>query len=646
VSRRLAPLLCLALLSCGKGLDRHAGKGKKGGDPVTQQIDALGPDTWVAGTTVVIEGSGFLPALVGPTTLVLDGPKKRDVELPARFVDYDRLEVDWPGAAALGLPEGSWKVSASLRTDNAFDAATHVSAGASFTVQLDDHLVPRIDEVVSQARSLNDPFVLLGDGFLLDGTEGSVVARVSGCFDPDGPGGCSPIGDVTVPALAVSRDEVHVPLSPLITGVQPGRFEGTLSLVNQHVDGTVEASGTSVTVSGTVGTPRIDALEPTLASLGQYVDLVGAGFVGPGQGDYAGVTLLELDGTLRAPGGGPIPIELELVPAYVDGGVLRYVINEDDALGRTFDVRDVQGTFEGTARPVIEWLDDRVQGEGTFVSFSLAPVKQVVWLRFTPSFQESLRHFGLYEAREAVIQRVITVVERDYAGVNVEVRRSEPTDYALFAEVELSGTDPNGIGLLGYDNTPGKDVGNLRLYDRIGGVNALTQLDGYPGYGGVFVESLFTFSEHPNGLAPEGTPDPAFDELFDPFRPDLDGKPVTAAEVDARVQPTGSSDCPADGGRAAKVGCAVWALGSLVGTTVSHEIAHSVGLGDPYGEAFHNTGDWNDALMDGGSSRTFRERAEVYGEGPGSFCQTNYDYLRDILPSDDADPQAPRPDCY
>ena len=54
-----------------------------------------------------------------------------------------------------------------------------------------------------------------------------------------------------------------------------------------------------------------------------------------------------------------------------------------------------------------------------------------------------------------------------YAGVGLELR-TDPDDYSLYAQVDLTGFDPNGIGLMGYDNTPGKDSGNERLYDRIG----------------------------------------------------------------------------------------------------------------------------------------------------------------------------------
>jgi hypothetical protein len=267
-----------------------------------------------------------------------------------------------------------------------------------------------------------------------------------------------------------------------------------------------------------------------------------------------------------------------------------------------------------------------------------------VWLRFLPSYVESLRNFGLRAAEGSIRERVLEVVRRDYAGVNFDVRVEEPTDFALYAEVELGGPDPNGIGLLGYDNTPGKDNGNLRLYDKIGGVNALTQLDGYPGFGGVFVESLFTFSEHPGSHAEDvGTGEALFDEIFDPFRPDVDGKPVTAAELGDVPVLASSESCPA-AERRSQIACAVWVLGSLIGTTVSHEVAHSLGLADPGGEEFHNAGDWENELMDAGGARPFAERAELLGQGPGIFCQRNYDYLRDILPTTLPDPLV-RSDC-
>lgn len=88
----------------------------------------------------------------------------------------------------------------------------------------------------------------------------------------------------------------------------------------------------------------------------------------------------------------------------------------------------------------------------------------------------------------------------------------------------------------------------------------------------------------------------------------------------------------------------MWALGSMVGSTVSHEVGHSLGLADPYGPEFHNAGDADNRLMD--ADRPFGERAELDGEGPSVFCDQEYAYLRMILPTDAAADPQPRPGCF
>ena len=280
------------------------------------------------------------------------------------------------------------------------------------------------------------------------------------------------------------------------------------------------------------------------------------------------------------------------------------------------------------------------------ITLTIAPVKQVIWVRFTPAYVESLRHFGLRAVDQAVRQRVLEVARRDFAGVGVELRTEQPTDFALFATVDIGGPDPNGRGYFGYDNTPGKDSGNLRLYDQIGGVNALTLADGNPGYGGIFVESFFTFSEHPVALVTAEDPQPLFDRVFDRFRPDRGGQPVAALDLGGGVMlPASGAACPASERRAA-IGCAVWVLGNLIGTTMTHEIGHSLGLANPDGMGFHNPGDEPDRLMDGGTARTFAERAELDGQGPAVFCDAELAYLRGILPSDEPPPDVARPGCF
>jgi hypothetical protein len=242
--------------------------------------------------------------------------------------------------------------------------------------------------------------------------------------------------------------------------------------------------------------------------------------------------------------------------------------------------------------------------------------------------------------------RILEVLVRDYETINVEFREERPQDYKWYVELEIAGPDPNGLGLLGYDNSHGKDKNNERLYDRIGGVNALTQEDGFPGFGGVFIESVFTFSQHPPSGQKSEAGSALFDQIFDPFRPDRGGKAVTSTDLAGGELPmlTNGGGCPTDD-RRLQVACAVWVIGSVVGTTVSHELGHSLGLADPIGERFHNLGDGENRLMDKGGSRPFEERAELEGQGPSRYCTGAYQYLREILPTSEPDTTIERPGC-
>jgi hypothetical protein len=93
------------------------------------------------------------------------------------------------------------------------------------------------------------------------------------------------------------------------------------------------------------------------------------------------------------------------------------------------------------------------------------------------------------------------------------------------------------------------------------------------------------------------------------------------------------------------VQCAIFVLGNLVGSTVAHEVGHSLGLANPYQDGFHNAGDALNRLMDAGEARPFAERAQLMGQGPAAFCDAEYAYLRRILPSSEPASEAPRPSC-
>jgi hypothetical protein len=641
--RRLA--LVLALTACGGADEPFSAR------DIT--LSSLHPSVLLPGSRVVVTGGSFIPSFAGPSRLQLRGTlegEKIALALPLEFVDYDRMELTWPGGAQAGLPfaTGAFSGTAAIAGESSLDGLAHESGPLELQLRIASELSPQLDSLQNEVLFVNDPVVARGAGFLLGGNEGTTAAVVSGCYTPSGEKNCTPVGPAEVAAAPLTpfdRTRAVFPFSPVIAGIRPGSFKGNVKLVNRHgkAAGSVSRESGLLMTANDILPPTVTSFSPSAASLGQYVEIAGGGFVAQTMGQSS--TTIVFEGSFAADGKPAVNASVSMVPEFASGQLARYAVNEDDQLGKAIDLRKVTGSFTGTARPVVKYGSDEVKGSATKVSLSLLPVKQVVWIRFLPTYVESLRHFGLRAADSAVRARVLAVVKRDYLGVNLDLREKVPTDFALFARVDVGGPDPNDLGLLGYDNSPGKDNGNLRLYDVIGGVNALTQQDGSPGYGGVFVDSLFAFSTHPNGLAkPVAAPDAVFDSLFDPFRPDTGGDPVHVDELAALPAVT-SAQCPAED-RRIRIACAIHALGSLIGTTVSHEVAHALGLADPGGPAFHNSGDWPNEIMDGGDARPFRERAEVMGQGPGIFCARNYSYLRSILPTKVPDPIANRGDCY
>ena len=649
--RRYAPTVALAAV-CVAGcvsFDQTKPPYDSGLDGL--DVTSLAPSLAIPGTTLVIGGRSFVDHLWGETKVVITGEGGAiSRSMRARFVDFDRIEVDLSPAdiAALG-GEGELSGTVRVDVDSVVDLQTHSSRELPIELSLRDKLTPRLDRAPATALVfVNDEIVVEGADMLLGGGEGTTFAVVQGCFAIDEQSPCDPVGPVDVPVVPESpfaRDRGAFAFHPAIAGIRPGRFEGTVELRNDHSTGASERSSGTAPLECELVQSVVLGMTPGAASLGQIIQFSGGGFVGGPDGS----TLLHLRGELFPDGGGrSVELDTFLVPEFVDGHTVMYALNEDDSLGQILDMRIETGTFTGQVAPIIAYQQDEVTGDAMPVSLTIAPVKQVVYLKFTPQYVAALRDYGLRATDSLIRQRAVQVVERDYAGINLEVRTERPDDFILYSEVEIGGTDPNGLGLLGYDNTPGKDVGNVRLHDRIGGVNATTQDDGFPGYGGVFVTSLFVFSHHPAGLAPQSSSASVeFDLVFDPFRPDMGSAPVTAADFVAGVGlPADSSSCPATD-RADRISCAVFVLGNLIGGTVSHEIGHSLGLANPESEtAVHYPSDEPNRIMDAGSFRPFLERAEILGQGPARFCDGAYAYLRVILPTANPADSAPRPSCF
>lgn len=607
-------------------------------------LTAVGPSTIVPGTTLQLRGASFVEAAWGTTTLRLTGDGL-DLSLPATFVDFGTLGVAIDEGTLAAVGSRDVRATARVEVVAASDGETYATAPLAVSLQFRERLTPSTTALDgSGVIFVNQRLVVEGSGFLLGGAEGQTVARVDGCFTRDGQSACVPIAPIEIPMTPeepLSRTRAGFAFSPKIAGISPGAFAGQVTVINKQPASPPESAGPA-SVAYDVVSSQIFSIEPAAASLGQYVFVRGGGFVG---GEGGALTELELVGTFARNGQAPAAVSLTLIPEFAEGALVRYVISTDDELGQALDLRTETGQFAGTARPVVSYGGQRVAGVATAVTLAIAPVKQVVYLQYQPSYVEGLRDFGLRAVDNRIRERILAVCRAAYAGINIEFRSEPPADFALFENVELVGVDPNGSGLFGYDNSPGKDNGNMRLYDRLGGVNAQTQQDGYPGYGGVFIRSLMGFSKHPGTFA-TSVPgaDVLFDQTFDAFRADRGGEPIRAADLGAVPVLADAAACPA-ADRAGRVACAIYVMGNLVGGTLAHEIGHSLGLANPYADGFHNAGDAPSRLMDAGGDRPFAERAELAGQGPGVFCEEEYAYLRAILPTGSSEPQVVRPGC-
>jgi hypothetical protein len=509
-------------------------------------------------------------------------------------------------------------------------AVTLVAEGAgvrtaerALSLEIATALPIALDEGLSGDVHRNDLVVLDGDGFLTPG-EGTLVASVVGTFTPDA--GAPVAIDAEVPvdlADRTSRSRGVVLLTTALGGNRTGTLDGTITLRSApRTLATSESDAMPVAIRFVA--PDLYAFDPAAAALGRIVRLRGAGFLG-GAGDET--TLVRIEGTFTPLGGAASPWSMELVPVFESGASAALVIEtrvDSGALVASL-FGSTRGTLEGTATPITIAGTEELTGLAAPFRFTLESPHQVVLLTFLPGYYDSLARFGLAAAEEEIETRIVERIHRIFSGYHVDVVTEPPDDWdeRHYARVEIGGPDPNGNGLFGYDNSPGKDVGNLRLFDRLGGENAETQEDGFPGYGGVFVESLLWWSSHPDlpSERPPSSPpaDALFDEMFDPVRL----QPVTAAEL--------AGDATSE--RLDAIDRAIRALSSIIGETTAHELGHSLGLAQPFGAptVFHNDSDGDGCLMDRGGDRPLGERAEEPGYVATRLCYDEPEYLAALL---------------
>lgn len=636
-----SPIICgYLLIAAISGCETTKSGNDNGQDqlpPPLVELKKISPQPILPATTLSLAGTNFIEGAeytleISGNIQTADAAHPVEVKMPVSIKNTNLATAQMDTALFEQFGEGKFNGQAAIIARNA--AGELRSEALSITLEFAKHLTPELHKHTYGMVFLGSIIEIQADGLLL-GAEGETIAEIKGCFMPEGrQGTCKANGDPIAARVQVfstdglSRERGGFEFAPSIVGITPGVFLGNITLTNEHRDAEKVASSTRIT-NYQLQRSKFVEFGQTQISLGQYLDVKGAGFVSGEQTS----TIIHFDGAFKSASGASRELSFALLGERVNSELIRAVAVEGDGIGAEIELRKETGVLDGNWTISVSYQDKKIQGATVKATLNVAPVKQVVWVRFTQNWQDSLRLFGLYAADDLIKKRILEVMRRDYQGINVEFRDTQPVDYKLYAKLDFSGEDPNGADLLGFDNTHGKDVENIRLQDWVGGVNALTQEDGYSGYGGIFLKSLFGFSEHPIAKvksAPLKTV--LFDQVFDPFRPDR-GQSLSSSEALTMPVLTDTSTCPATE-RLNQAACAVLILGNLVGSTGSHEFGHSLGLAYPYGSdtTFHLYGDLPNRLMESGGNRPFTERAELNGQGPAMFCDTEYQYLTAILP--------------
>lgn len=573
------------------------------------------------GATVVLEGD-----LGGaPVRAELEGTLRQEgaglrVEVPWDVLSL-RLDlqgdVTFTGAARVIVAD----VGESLRGEGALEDAS---------IRFREGLTPAWTPPAALEIYLNQVVEFDAEGLLRPG-EGTSAVRVQGeLVTAEGRRAIDATLPVELVGDARTRGAIRWPARDL--GVEPGACACSIWLYNAPLAAPEEGTSPQPLALDVLAT-EIDLLDPARAGRGQVFTVLGRGFVPPDP-EHGISMFFQLDGQLVTATGDTLDLRGDRaalvapddVASYTEARVaLRTERSEGpDGLPVLTGIAATPGDFVGTVTPVLVEGGHLTEGVPWSGMITITAPHQVVFIKFLPTFGTGLERFGLRNVEPEVRARVLEVVRRDYEGVGITFSDERPTDFVEYSIIEVGGPDPNGVGLFGLDNTEGKDVGNLRLDDIVGGQNAGAREQGYLSFGGVFVESFLNFSPtlHPE----QPTTDPVFDQTFSPFAPELGGAPVQGDEWP-------------QGPRQDAIAEAIRVLGSIAGDSLAHEVGHSLGLAYfPEDEIepttrYHNASDEEGSIMDEGINRPFGERAELGGYAVPHFNDTNRAYLLRVLPT-------------
>ena len=249
------------------------------------------------------------------------------------------------------------------------------------------------------------------------------------------------------------------------------------------------------------------------------------------------------------------------------------------------------------ARPIV----DPGPGEITWTT-------QVVRLNLLPEAYEAIDAIGLAPVEDLIVEGIRMHVREglapyDFAVVLDDVEAAEANLEQLMT-FDVTGDDPNGLGLLAHVTMTGKDTGNVTRNEHFGPFHEEAAFEGFPPFGGIFVSSHFQ---------------PELQSAW-PEQADCLGDVVPALGGDVSIE-----TLPAD--EAERVASVVAAL---LASSIVHETGHAVGLTADDPERAHLVGD-NGCVMDNGGNVDFLERARL-AEEPLRWCPASADYLASILP--------------
>ncbi len=560
--------------------------------PNTLQILGLNaPQPMISGTEIRVQPQ----AVRGPAVLRLtfDGV---DVELPMTGMDGTQLvfSLDDAAVAALGLGEKRLEATLSDGTDR--------SVAWEWPVTLADEIPTTTPRVVATVVDWDQSISVVGGGFIFE-DEGLQDLRLEGRYVSD----AGEVFEINTffplsPTDPNSRSQATFPLIKRFGTDEPGVFAGE-AYVTTVLNNGVESESVHANASFEVRPADVLEITPEVVKVGEFLTFTTVGLEsGPGRiatvyfdGRFTnGERFNDVDFSVTAGFDSQGRVRLGVIPSFMEDRTVAAWFGESSG---AFAGEIIVGISGAGVQPVASRPYD--------ARILISPVHQWVQLVAAADFDAGLRLFGLEAARADVLAAVERRLQSIFGGQRVTFTFTRPEDVLsdVIATLTLSGLDTSRRGLRGHDVAPWVDLHNSDMADEIGGNSALVQQGSRdPGYGGVFLENFFVYSEAENG--PEGQDvDPLFDTLF--------GTTVTVAATPDEVAGSGDPE------RVAAIEVAVTALANLIAEEAAHEVGHAFGL-PPAG--LHNVLDAPGCLMDAYDARPLGERAGQPGFAVTTFC--------------------------